>query len=53
MGVTIHFEGRLLGDEAYDRLLACLAAFAARLSWETESIAETEVTLHRMRDEQE
>lgn len=52
MGVTIHFEGRLRGSAAFDRALAHARAFAAQRGWRAEPIAEVEVTLRRVRDEE-
>jgi hypothetical protein len=53
MGVTIHFEGKLKSERAYDDLLASISAIASRQKWSTEVIEPTEKTLLRTRDEEE
>jgi hypothetical protein len=53
MGVTIHFEGQLNGESAYQDLLGLVSCFAATQNWLTEMIESAEVTLLRVRDEQD
>jgi hypothetical protein len=53
MGVTIHYEGRLKGPDSYSRLMEVARAFADREGWRVEPINEVQVTLQRVRDEQD
>lgn len=53
MGVTIHFEGRLSGQKAYEELVGVVSSLAVSQGWRTETIESAEVTLPRVRDEQE
>lgn len=53
MGVTVHFEGQLKGEEEYDRLISAVRGIAASEKWLTETIEATEKTLLRVRDEQD
>src|SRR5215813_1446901 len=52
MGVTIHFEGGLKSQEALEELLAVARQFAQTNRWDTEVIDSPEVTLQRVRDEE-
>jgi hypothetical protein len=53
MGVTIHFEGSLRSAEALDRLLATARQFARANGWPVEEIDSPEVTLQRVRGEED
>lgn len=53
MGVTIHFEGQLLGEPAYHDLLEAAASFAKQQAWLTETIESEQTTLLRVRDEKD
>jgi hypothetical protein len=53
MGVTIHFEGRLTGKTAYEELIGVVSSLAELEGWRTETIDSAEVTLLRVRDEQD
>lgn len=53
MGVTIHFEGQLRDEEAYQGLLSTASSFAQKENWPTDVIDSPEVTLLRVRDEQD
>jgi len=53
MGVTIHFEGQLLDERAYQELMAFVSSTAKVEGWRTEPIESKKVTLLRVRDEQD
>src|ERR1700682_4866367 len=53
MGVTIHFEGQLASEAAYKDLVGLVSSIAEAEGWQTEPIASAEVTLLRVRDEEE
>ena len=53
MGVTIHFEGKLIDEEAYKELMGFVSSTAKLEGWQTEAIESKEVTLLRVRDEQD
>jgi hypothetical protein len=53
MGVTIHFEGQLLDEKAYQELMAFVSSTAKVEVWRTEPIESKKVTLLRVRDEQD
>jgi len=53
MGVTIHFEGQLIDEKAYQGLMELVSSTAKVEGWQTESIESKEVTLLRVRDEQD
>jgi hypothetical protein len=53
MGVTIHFEGKLKDEAAYQSLISTVSSFAKTQNWPTESIESAEVTLLRVRDEKD
>ncbi len=53
MGVTIHFEGKLKDEDAYEKLMASSRAFASEMEWPYSEIQETEVTLQRVKDEED
>ncbi len=52
MGVTIHFEGRLLDRECLTKAMDVANAFAKKQGWPAESISAAERKLARVRDEQ-
>jgi len=51
MGVTIHYEGQLTSEQAYQDLVRLVSVIADAEGWRTESIKSDEVTLARVRDE--
>ncbi|WP_027167147.1 hypothetical protein [Mesorhizobium sp. WSM3224] len=51
MGVTIHFEGQLPGEEEYVALLREVEAFAVTRGWPVRKIEEAEIALSRVIDE--
>ena len=51
MGVTIHYEGQLTGEAAYQGLVGLVSSMAEAEGWSTESIASGKVTLQRVRDD--
>jgi len=53
MGVTIHFEGELHSEAAYEDLIAAVTTIAKIQNWPTEAIESAETTLLRVRDEQD
>jgi len=53
MGVTIHFEGQLHDEKAYQELMAFVSSTAKVEGWRTEPIESKKVTLLRVRDEQD
>ena len=53
MGVTIHFEGQLTSEAAYQALVGLVSSIAEAKGWLTEPIASGEVTLLRVRDEED
>ena len=53
MGVTIHFEGELHSEAAYEDLIAVVTSIAKIQSWPTEAIESSGTTLLRVRDEQD
>ena len=53
MGVTIHFEGQLKNEAAYQDLVGLASSIAGAEGWPTEPIASGEVTLSRVRDEKD
>jgi hypothetical protein len=53
MGVTIHFDGQLLDIDAFGNLITTAAAFATSHMWLTEPIESRQVTLLRVRDNEE
>ena len=52
MGVTIHFEGQLTGEEAYVDLIALVSSIAKAEAWKIDPIENSEVTLLRVRSEE-
>ena len=53
MGVTIHFEGQLAGEAAYQDLVRLVSSLADAKGWRTEPITADEVTLLRVGDEED
>lgn len=53
MGVTIHFEGRLKDEAAYQDLVNLVSSVASQEYWRSETIDLKEGTLQRVRDEQD
>ena len=53
MGVTIHFEGQLNNEAAYQELIGVASTIANAEGWPIEPIGSGEVTLSRVRDEKE
>lgn len=51
MGVTIHFEGRLRDQSAYEALIAEATSFAAAREWESVPFAVPNAKLSRVRDD--
>jgi hypothetical protein len=51
MGVTIHFEGQLISEGAYQDLVGLVSSIAEANGLRTEPIESAEVTLLRVRDE--
>lgn len=53
MGVTIHFEGKLVDEASYRSLIETAAAFAQREQWLTETFESENIKLARVRDEKD
>jgi len=53
MGVTIHFEGKIRDDEAYQEICKLAHVFAEEKNWPIELIDEQEVTLNRVKNEED
>lgn len=53
MGITVHFEGRLLGEAAYLAVISMAEKFSSARGWRAEKFAVTSATLARVRDEQD
>jgi hypothetical protein len=53
MGVTIHFEGQLKNEVAYQQLLEEVSSIAKAEGWSSEAIESRVTTLSRVRDEQD
>jgi hypothetical protein len=53
MGVTIHFEGRLKDQAAYQSVMKLAVTHAAQHGWPFEKIDQEEVTLYRVRNEED
>jgi hypothetical protein len=51
MGVTIHYEGQLTSEAAYQALVGLVSSIAQAEGWPTQLIASGEVTLLRVREE--
>lgn len=48
MGITIHFEGTLKDEVAYEKLIAAAGNFADQEGWPSSPILEEEVSLERV-----
>lgn len=53
MSITIHFEGTLKDDTAYEAVISEASKFAAEMSWSARPINEEKVTLLRVKDEED
>jgi hypothetical protein len=53
LGVTVHFEGKLKGEEAFFALLRRVEEIAAAKTWLTEGFENRETTLLRIRADEE
>lgn len=53
MGVTIHFEGQLIDEDAYQELMALISSTAKVEGWRTEPIESRETKLLPVRNEQD
>ena len=53
MGVTIHFEGQLRNEAAYQQLLEEVSSIAKVEGWSSKPIESKVTTLSRVRDEQD
>src|SRR5882762_7872263 len=53
MGVTIHYEGQLTSEAAYQDLVGLVSSIAGAEGWPSESIASDEVIVARVRDEKD
>jgi hypothetical protein len=53
MGVTIHFEGRLRGPDAYLTVVTTARRFAQGHGWECDQIEEKVTKLKRVRNEED
>lgn len=53
MGVTVHFEGRLRGEEALAEVVALAETYAESRNWPISRIDEPEVMLRRVKDEED
>jgi hypothetical protein len=53
MGVTIHFEGQLINEAAYQELIVVASSIANAEGWPIEPIPTGEATLLRVRDEKD
>jgi hypothetical protein len=53
MGVTIHFEGKLRDEKAYEAVVSLATAFAQNRGWPSRMISERNVKLSRVRDEKD
>ncbi len=53
MGVTIHFEGKLLSDASYERVVAKIKSFSVENSLPYKMIPKAVRSLERVRDEED
>jgi hypothetical protein len=53
MGVTVHFEGQLRDESAYEPMLALAQKFAEARNWPVRSILESNAKLSRVKNEAE
>jgi hypothetical protein len=52
MGITIHFEGRLTNDAAYERLMSSALDFARGKGWRSNAVHLETAERARVRDEE-
>lgn len=50
MGITIHFEGKLLNEQAFDELMTEISAIAAINGWQANSIFLKKAQLNRVQN---
>ena len=53
MGITVHFEGKLKNEAAYRGLIQVAENFASNRGWQMEHFALPQVSLSRVRNEQD
>ncbi len=53
MSITIHFEGTLKDETAYEAVVSEASKLATEMSWPARPISEEKVTLLRVRDEED
>ena len=53
MGVTIHFEGQLSGEDAYSAVISLAEVFASAHGWEAQHFTSPQASLSRVRDERD
>ncbi len=53
MGVTIHFDGKLIDEEAYSAVLGTALAFASQQSWQHSPLSDSRAKLLRVNPETE
>lgn len=53
MGVTIHFEGGLRDETAYEKVIAAAKGLAVQQGWNWQAINEASTRLERVRDEKD
>jgi hypothetical protein len=53
MGVTIHFQGQLISEQAFRELVELVSSISKAEGWRTELIAAAEKKLLRVRDEKD
>ena len=53
MGITIHFEGTLKDETAYEAVVSETSKLATEMSWPARSIGEEKVTLLRVKGEED
>lgn len=53
MGITIHFEGKLKGEDSYERVINLAKNYSDEHGWPYSAISEKETTLKRVRDEED
>ena len=53
MGVTIHFEGTLRDEAAFEHVIRSARTLAEQEGWKSEDIAENIATLWRVRNEED
>ena len=53
MGITIHFEGTLKDETAYEAVVSEASKLATEMSWPARAISEENVTLLRVKGEED